>query len=63
MNMLKAQVKHSDLPRQRSNSETSIGARKIKVEPTSKITHSGNTGRIDCGNETEQGHAFLKGIG
>lgn len=64
MNMLKAQVKHSDAPRQRSNSASSIGARKIQVsEPTSKITNAGNTGKIDCGHESEQGHAFLKGIG
>ena len=62
--MLKSQVKHREESRQRSNSATSIGARRISVnEPTLKITNSGNQGTIDCGQDSEQGHAFLKGIG
>ena len=64
MNMLQTQVQHRDHPRQRSNSASSIGARRISVnEPTVKITNSGNQGSYDCGQDTEQGHAFLKGIG
>jgi hypothetical protein len=64
MNMLQTQVQHQDHARQRSASASSIGARRISVhEPTAKITNCGNTGTIDYGQDTEQGHAFLKGIG